>query len=214
MIVTVFRIDMTFSLKQLPLELVSEAAAADARAAIAQLLQRPDANQLHGFAICTDPDVTSAYWTAETAAQLHRRGEELLARNKKADPNSALKLNAAIDACRFDACDWTINRNTELEIRLEYLNEAIANVWDIIDALPDSDEKILEDCPSASRAVLRAIGRGLLAVSESFDWSPGKARLSLVVWENDPDYPEVVREIVGLLNDSETFRKFCDHYRY
>lgn len=200
---------MSFSVDQLPLSAVRQAAAEDTREAISQLLQHPDANDLHGFAICTDPDVTSVYATAETNARLKQRAELLFKKNHETDPNSELTLEFATLISRFEPADWNLTPEEIPEFRLTALNGAVDAVWKIVDDLPDSDEKILEYCPAASRACLRAIGEGVREFRESNSTDLNlPPLLALLVWEHDPDFPDVVREIAEQLNHPETFELF------
>ncbi len=203
-----------FSIDTFPLAEVEKAALSDSLAVLDALMKRPDASLLHGFAICTDPDVTSAYWTAETVDQLNERGKELLDRNHKADPESTLDLETAIAVSRFEPADWPIHGQSGETLRLEGLNEALNQVWEVFEELPDSDEKILDHSPRTTRALLRAIGKGLITASKSLTRPralDGQS-MSLLVWENDPDHPDVVSEIAEQLNEEETFAAFSNPF--
>jgi hypothetical protein len=131
--------------------------------------------------------------------------------NREHDPESTLTEEAAREICRFEPADWELNEESiGVTAELKGLNAAIAKFWEGFEAEPLTDERILVDAPAATRVVLQAIGSGMLAATKRIDWTlvAGRDSVTLLVWANDPDDPEVVRAVARELNPVLLFERF------
>lgn len=97
---------------------------------------------------------------------------------------------------------------------MDALNAAIESFWDKFNDGPVNDDNILDLSPKATTVVLNSIGNGLLSAASRIDFTPieGRDNLTVLVWANDPDDPEVVRDIARNINPKPVFDRFSNSY--
>jgi uncharacterized protein DUF4303 len=188
----------------------------------------PDA-RLYGFALCTDCDVRSFYWAANSAAMHQETAETWLRTTREKYPASAATLEQALWLYRYEVGDWgyhdhwlaAVGGNPGALASYSEAQDALGGIWDAWDAskpVPrdeEEEERLLFEYSAQVRShCLNALAGGLRRFDQSFDWASlcDRNEFLLLVWVHDPDDPEEVRELARAVNPPPPFTEFSRQY--
>jgi len=190
---------------------IEDAAASSVRDVLAELQSRPDVNELHGLAICTIPDATSVYWTAETRPQRDLRVDRIIQRALSFDPAFKLSFDEVSSMYQYEPADWPITDSAGDTQRLAELNDAINDFWTRLESSPLLN--LMVSSSSAVAGVLKAVTKGMRrAIEEDDNCAINWNQTIALVWVHDPDDPELVRKLARRLNDPVLYQRFSEHY--
>ena len=188
---------------------------AAARMGLASILEhlshRPDFNDVHGVAICTIPDATSVYWTAETKAQRDERIQRIHARIPVSSTERQWTQAEILSMFQYEPADWPVVDPAGGPYLLQDLNAALDDYWTRLENSPLLNLLISSD--RAVAGVMSALAAGMKStITEFRQQSAPVPDLLLLAWVNDPDDPEVVRNLARQLNPEALFNEFSKSY--
>lgn len=204
-------------LESLPTDAIRQATAEFSGDCLAELLAKPDCQDLCAFALSTISDATSFYWSANTGSHLDQVVAQAMEGLK--DSDSSVTEEQIRSAYEFEPTEWPITDqygDSPVTASCNAANDAVHAFWEAFKQGPVNDDNFIDLAMEACPLVLNALGDGLADAVQATDWTAagGRENVTVLLWVNDPGESdiEVVRAIAQRINSAEAFERFSQGF--